>query len=123
MDSPAGTETTSASSGQTDASAPRVVGSSVTIREHIEKLKGEQKALKAEAKKRSRDIRNAERRSKRLKGKVSGLTDKDLDEILRIRADAKAAAAQRALPRARRAPVAAPQVATAAPQAGGTPPQ
>ena len=102
VDTPAGTEAPCVSGGSADgASTPRGRAPS-TIREEIEKLKGEQKALRAEAKKRARDVRNAERRSKRLKGKVSGLTDKDLDEILRIRADAKAAAAQRAPARSRR---------------------
>ena len=65
--STASIKTASASSGQTTAPASRAVGGASTIREQIDRLKSEQKDLKAQAKKRSRDIRNAERRSKRLK--------------------------------------------------------
>ena len=111
VESPAGTDSSSLSCGSAAGAPARPSEPPATIREQIEKLKSEQKALKAEAKKRSRDIRNAERRSKRLKGKVGGLTDRDLDEILRIRADAKAAAAQRAPARPGRAPPASDTVA------------
>ena len=64
-----------------------------TMREKILALKEEQRVLRASNKAKTREIRNAERRSKRLKEKVGGLTDEDLNEVLRARAEAKAMAA------------------------------
>ena len=60
-------------------------------------LKEEQKQLRATSKAKTREIRNAERRSKRLKTKVGGLTDDDLVEVLRARAEAKHAAGKQAV--------------------------
>ena len=59
-------------------------------------LKEEQRRLRATSKAKTREIRNAERRSKRLKMKVGGLTDEDLNEVLRAGAEAKAAAGKQA---------------------------
>ena len=64
------------------------------MKARIALLKEEQKQLRAYNKAKTREIRNAERRSKRLKMKVGGLTDEDLNEVLRARAEAKAAAAK-----------------------------
>ena len=60
-------------------------------------LKEEQKQLRATSKAKTREIRNAERRSKRLKAKVGGVTDDDLVEVLRARAEGKAAAGKQAV--------------------------
>ena len=68
----------------------------LTMKGRIFLLKEEQKQLRATSKAKTREIRNAERRSKRLKGKVGGLTDEDLNEVLRARAEAKGAAAKHA---------------------------
>ena len=67
-------------------------------------LKEEQRALRASNKAKTREIRNAERRSKRLKEKVGGLTDEDLNEVLRARAEAKAVASPKAGARAKASP-------------------
>ena len=57
-------------------------------------MREEQRQLRATSKAKTREIRNAERRSKRLKEKVGGLTDEDLVEVLRARAEAKTASAR-----------------------------
>ena len=57
-------------------------------------MREEQKQLRATSKAKTREIRNAERRCKRLKEKVGGLTDQDLVEVLRARAEAKSASAK-----------------------------
>ena len=67
-------------------------------------LKEEQRALRASNKAKTREIRNAERRSKRLKEKVGGLTDEDLNEVLRARTEAKAVASPKAGARAKASP-------------------
>ena len=68
-----------------------------TMKARIAMLKEEQKQLRATSKAKTREIRNAERRSKRLKAKVGGVTDDDLVEVLRARAEAKAAAGKQAV--------------------------
>ena len=65
----------------------------LTMKEKILALKEEQRLIRASNKAKTREIRNAERRSKRLKEKVGGLTDEDLNEVLRARAETKANAA------------------------------
>ena len=57
-------------------------------------LREEQKQLRATNKAKTREIRNAERRCKRLKEKVGTLTDEDLVEVLRSRAEAKTGTTQ-----------------------------
>ena len=59
----------------------------VTMRQKIAALKDAQKLLREDSKRCARDIRNAERRSKRLKTRVAGLTDSDLSEVLSARAE------------------------------------
>ena len=66
--------------------------------------KEEQRALRASNIAKTREIRNAERRSKRLKEKVGGLTDEDLNEVLRARAEAQAVASPKAGARAKASP-------------------
>ena len=63
-----------------------------TMRTKILALKEEQRKLRAENKIKTKEIRNAQRRSNRLKSKVGSLTDDDLNEVLRMRAEAKAQA-------------------------------
>ena len=89
----------SASGVAAPASAP-----APTMKEKILALKEEQRALRASNKAKTREIRNAERRSKRLKEKVGGLTDEDLNEVLRARAEAKAIASPKAGARAKASP-------------------
>ena len=55
-------------------------------------LKEAQRKLREENKIKTKEIRNAQRRSNRLKSKVGGLTDDDLNAVLRMRAEAKAQA-------------------------------
>ena len=59
----------------------------LTTRQRIAALKEAQKLLKEDGKRVTKDIRNAERRSKRLKTRVQGLTDSDLSEVLSARAE------------------------------------
>ena len=73
----------------------------LTMKEKILALKEEQRQIRAKSKAKTREIRNAERRSKRLKDKVGGLTDEDLNEVLRARAEAKALAAPKAKAKAK----------------------
>ena len=58
-----------------------------TMRQRIAALKEAQRLLKEDGKRVTKDIRNAERRSKRLKTRVQGLTDSDLSEVLSARAE------------------------------------
>lgn len=67
-----------------------------TMKTRIAALREEQRKLRATSKAKTREIRNAERRAKRLKDKVGTLTDEDLVEVLRSRAEAKAASPQAA---------------------------
>lgn len=52
----------------------------------IDNLKKEQKAARAARAKLSKDLRNAEKRRKRLKGKAKMLSETDLKEVLGMRA-------------------------------------
>ena len=63
-------------------------------------LREEQRQLRATSKAKTREIRNAERRCKRLKEKVGTLSDQDVVEVLRARAEAKAGSGQPAERRA-----------------------
>ena len=57
------------------------------MRARIAELKAEQKKIREENQKCARDIRNAERRSRRLRTRVMGLTDRDLNEVILARAE------------------------------------
>ena len=103
VDTTAAAATSPAASGQAAGSTAGSSSGTVSIRDQIDKLKEEQRVLKAANKDKVRHIRNAERRSKRLKGKVAGLTDEDISEVLRIRAESKAVAQCRAAKQPRRA--------------------
>ena len=59
----------------------------MTMRTNILQLKEAQKKLREENNKYAREVRNTERRSKRLKTRVLGLSDADLNEVLRARAE------------------------------------
>ena len=53
--------------------------------EKIKALQDAQKALKDQKKKCAQEIKNAQKRKKRLQGKASQLSDSDLVEVLRMR--------------------------------------
>ena len=53
--------------------------------EKIKALQDAQKALKDQKKKCAQEIKNAQKRKKRLQGKASQLSDADLVEVLRMR--------------------------------------
>ena len=74
-----------ASSGQ--AAGIAAAPPPLTMKKRIAALKEAQKLLKEDSKRYAKDIRNAERRSKRLKARVQGLTDNDLSEVLSLRAE------------------------------------
>ena len=84
-------ETPGASGSAIGPAAPKT-SSALTLKSKILQLKDEQRRIRAENKAKSREIRNTERRSKRLKSRVGSLTDEDLNEVLRARAEAKASA-------------------------------
>ena len=77
-----------------DPAPPPQASPAMTMKGKILQLKEEQRKLRTENKAKSCEIRNTERCSKRLKTKVVGLTDDDLNEVLRARTEAKAAAAK-----------------------------
>ena len=94
--SAAAPEAPSGSGGSASGSAAPKAAPAPTMREKILALKEEQRALRASSKAKTREIRNAGRRIKRLKDKVGGLADEDLSEVLRACAEAKALAAPKA---------------------------
>lgn len=55
------------------------------LSESIQKLKDQQKALRDEKVKLTKDLRNAERRKKRLRSRARQLTDEDLVQVLMFR--------------------------------------
>ena len=87
---------TAASSGGEAAGSHEAPPVPTTLKGKIALLKEEQRALRASSKAKTREIRNTERKSKRLKAKVGCLTDEDLNEVLRARAEAKAMASAKA---------------------------
>ena len=95
--SEAASATAPAGSSGAAAGSPAPEPSRPTMKARIQMLKEEQRQLRASGKAKTREIRNAERRSKLLKTKVGGLTDDDLNEVLRARAEAKAAAGKQAV--------------------------
>ena len=88
-----GIDAAAASSGATDAPTGEADSSRRTLKEQIQRLKEQQKVLKAEKEQNRRDIKNAQKRNKRLKARVVGLTDEDLVAVLRERACAARAKA------------------------------
>ena len=70
------------------ASASSKVGGSDLLG-GIARLKAEQKALREERKRVTKELRNAEKKRQRLKRKAKELTDKDLLEVLELRAVSK----------------------------------
>lgn len=57
----------------------------VALSTKIEELKAKQTAMLAERKRLTKDLRNAEKRRKRLKSNARRLSDEDLAEVLRMR--------------------------------------
>ena len=92
--SKAATDTSEASSSGEAARFISAAAAAPTMKARIAMLREEQKQLRATNKAKTREIRNAERRCKRLKEKVGSLTDEDLVEVLRSRAEAKTGTTQ-----------------------------
>ena len=90
--------------GSASGAAAHAIASAPTMRENILALREEQRALRAINKAKTREIRNAERRSKHLQEQIGGLTDEDLNEVLRARAEAQAVASPKAGARAKASP-------------------
>ena len=62
--------------------------------QQIQKLKAEQKAARERRKVVNKEIKNAERRQRRLKTRARQLTNDDLLEVVMLRGDARASTAQ-----------------------------
>jgi len=59
------------------------------LNKHIQQLKEEQAALLASRKRLQKDLRNAERKKRRLRDRARQLTDDDLVSVLMMRKDLK----------------------------------
>ena len=79
------------------AAAPPHQGPRAALNSRIQELKRQQQEQKAERKRLARDLRNEERKKKRLREKAKQLTDDDLLTVLRLRQDARVAAGLPAL--------------------------
>lgn len=65
-------------------------GARETLASRIAKLKAEQQALNEQKKRTSKDLKNAERKRRRLKLKAKSLSHDDLLQLLQMRADGHA---------------------------------
>lgn len=72
-----------------DASAKSPVLQTQALSKRIDDLKAKQAAMLAERKRVTKDLRNCEKRRKRLKANARRLSDEDLAEVLRMREDTK----------------------------------
>ena len=81
----------SGSSGDPPREIPSVVDTTAapTLRSRIADLKKEQALARARNKELTKELRNKQRRNKRLKEKVGGLDDADLIDVLRMRDEKK----------------------------------
>ena len=61
----------------------------VALCDRIKELKAKQAAMLAERKRITKDLRNHEKRRKRLKANARRLSDEDLTEVIRIREDTR----------------------------------
>ena len=86
-------EATSSSGGSPSAGLEACSPARVSLSAQIKAMRQEQRRLKDQAKAQRKEIRNAVRRSKRLKDKVVHLSDADLNEVLIMRGEKRAAAA------------------------------
>ena len=72
-----------------DASARSPVLQTPALSKKIADLKAKQTAMLAERKRVTKDLRNCEKRRKRLKANARRLSDEDLAEVMRMREDTK----------------------------------
>ena len=86
-------EAASSSGGAPSAGLEAGSPARVSLSGQIKAMRQEQRRLKDQAKAQRKEIRNAVRRSKRLKDKVVHLSDADLNEVLMMRGEKRAAAA------------------------------
>ena len=77
------------------ASAPEMQSGDEGLLSSIGRLKAEQAALRAEKKKVTTELRNAEKRRARLKKKARQLSDHDLTVVLQMRSDTATTAASK----------------------------
>ena len=75
--------------GGEDASSKSVPQDQKALSKKIEELKAKQAAMLAERKRVTKDLRNAEKRRKRLKTNARRLSDEDLAEVMRMREHTK----------------------------------
>jgi hypothetical protein len=73
-----------------DAAGP---ANSEQLGDAIARLKGEQDAVRADRKRVSKELKNAQKRKQRLKKRAKQLSDTDLVSVLQLRASEKAAVA------------------------------
>jgi len=78
------------STGTTDKSDDSAVKAGETLAARIAKLKAEQNALIEQKKRTSKDLKNAERKRRRLKVKARTLSHDDLLQLLQMRSDGSA---------------------------------
>ena len=78
------------STGTTDKSDDSAVKAGETLAARIAKLKAEQNALIEQKKRTSKDLKNAERKRRRLKAKARTLSHDDLLQLLQMRSDGSA---------------------------------
>ena len=77
------------------ADEPLAVGGperAASLIDHIEELRAEQRRARAQRQEITRELRNAQRRKRRLKGRARQLSNDDLLTVLRMRDDTAAAA-------------------------------
>ena len=75
--------------GVRDASSKVASLQTQALSRNIDALKAQQAAMLAERKRVTKDLRNCEKRRKRLKANARRLSDEDLAEVLRMREDTK----------------------------------
>ena len=81
--------------GVVRADEPLAVGGperAAPLIDHIEELRAEQRRARAQRQEISRELRNAQRRKRRLEGRARQLSNDDLLTVLRMRDDTAAAA-------------------------------
>ena len=74
---------------EADASSPGPPLQTQALSKKIDELKAKQAAMLAERKRVTKDLRNCEKRRKRLKANARRLSDEDLAEVMRMREHTK----------------------------------
>ena len=80
-----GSTTAASSSADRLESAPELAVGKSSLLDQIQALRRSQQALKDQKKQVAKDMKNAMKKKKRLQGRASQLSDKDLIEVLRMR--------------------------------------